>query len=80
MIGRVVVYYWHEGSWFWSRDYPTSQQDEALEYGRELWRRGSAGVKISRYEEIIVAEHKRSDVLPNRATSQGPRTTGEDGR
>lgn len=34
-------------------------EDDALEAGRVLWRRGERGVRISVWEERVVIEHKK---------------------
>jgi hypothetical protein len=74
MIDRVVVYYWHRGSWFWSRDYPVSKTEDAKEYGRELWRNGAEGVKITQQKEVVLVEKMRSEGLASGPAPHGPPT------
>lgn len=72
---RVVVEYWHDGGWVWTRDYPISLEADAVEHGRQLWRQGVAGVRISKFERKIIAEHRRSPEAAVPAPHRRPRTT-----
>lgn len=70
---RVVVEYWHDGGWVWSRDYPTKLKDDALEYGRKLWRDGVAGVRITQYVPKVLVEERRSQQRRGSAGTTAPR-------
>lgn len=59
MIERILVEYMHDGQWTWSRDYPSGAEEEAKEHGRDLWRQGVQGVRISKFERRILLEHVR---------------------
>lgn len=77
MIERILVEYLHDGRWTWSRDYPVTQEEEAKEYGRQLWRGGAAGVRISKFERRILVESRRSSDGSSGPRTSGPRPTPE---
>ena len=77
MIDRILVEYLHDGHWTWSRDYPVSHKEDALEYARNLWRNGAAGVRVSQTVRSVIVEHIRSSDAASRRPTRSPRPTGE---
>jgi hypothetical protein len=74
---RVVVEYLHDDQWFWSRDYPALRLEDAKEYGRQLWKRGAAGVRITHYKPIVLVEEIRSHRAASARSTTGPSPTQE---
>lgn len=46
-----------------------------MEYGRKLWREGAAGVKIAKFEQKILVEHRRSSEPASRLPPHRPRSS-----
>jgi hypothetical protein len=63
LIERVVVEVLREGQWSFAGDFSLGQEEKAKELGRQLWRQGAGGIRISRFQREVILEHRRQKNL-----------------